>query len=453
MKKVAIVGGGEIGAFIAERLTSEQLDVTVIDRDPAVLAHLQNTIDVAGVLGNATSLNDLRNAEIDDADLFIATTRQDETNVMACLLAQELRIPHRIAVTRYLGLRGRQERTRVETLGIDMLVNSSEAVVGEIMEAVETTGPTEVTRFAQGRLILIGYHVDSRSDFAGQRVRDVVFQGASRLFYMATMVRDGVLQQPGGDTLLRQGDYLYLVSTAERLQELNTKLAVETIKTRNAVIYGDNFLSEFLANSLLNRHFHVTMLARDEERARLLTSHLSGRRNIQVEVGEGTELRLLRRVKVPETSVFIAARSDDPNNLTACVVARHLGVGKTIALIQRQDMVGLARKFGVDVTIAPRLATAKVIQKVVHEDRVMDFRAVSQTDLEVIELEARKDSRVVKSPLGQLKLPVNVVIGGLVNLEKESVLPQVDYQLQPGESALVLTPPESLVEVEALFGN
>ena len=453
MKKIAIVGGGEIGAFIAERLTAEKHDVTVVDRDPAVLAHLQNTIDVAGVLGNATSLNDLRNAEIEDAELFIAATQQDETNIIACLLAQELKIPHRIAVTRYLGLRGRHERSRVETLGIDMLVNSSEAVVGEIMEAVETTGATEVTRFAGGRIILVGYQVDSRSEFAGQRVRDVVSRDGTRLFYVATLVRGGTLSQPTDDNLLVQGDYLYLVSTADRVQELNATLALETIKTRNAVIYGDNFLSEHLAKSLLNRHFHVTVLARNTERARLLQSHLPGRRNLQVEVGEGTELRLLRRVKVPETSVFIATRSDDPNNLTACVVAKYLGASKTIALIQRQDIMALARKCGVDVTIAPRLATAKVIQKVVHENRVVDYRAVAQTDLEVIELAAQENSRVVRSPIGQLKLPSNVVIGGLVNLNGEPVLPQLDYQLRPGDKAIVLTPPEHLIEVEDLFGS
>lgn len=452
MKKIAIVGAGEIGTFLAERLTAERMDVTVIDRKPEVVAQLRNTMDVACVLGNATSIGDLQEAGIEDANVFIATTRQDETNLIACLLAKELNIPHTIAVTRYLGLRGQKQQLNSEALGINLLVNSSEAVKNEIMEIIETTGASEVARFAGGRIILVGFLVDDRCQLASKAVCDICRNGGQTRFYVASIVRSEELLQFDENTCLRLGDYLYILTTQEQLPELNRVLNVATIKIRNAVIYGDNFLSQLVATALLNRHFHVTMLASTQEKAQFLRDHFHERHHFQVETGSGTEVKLLRRVKVPTTSVFIAANTDDASNLTACMIAKALGVGKTIATIRRTDILPLAPKAGVDANVAPRLATAKVIQRVVHEDRVLDYRAVSHTNLEVIELVAKAGSKIVKAPIKSLKLPKGVVIGAIVS-NGAAALPTPEHRIAPEDKVIVLTLPEHLLEVEALFGN
>jgi trk/ktr system potassium uptake protein len=452
MKKIVIVGAGEIGMFLAERLSAEQIDVTVIDRDPEVLSKLQNTMDVAGVLGNATSLRDLMEAGIAGADLFIATTRQDETNLIACLLARELKVPHTIAVTRYLGLRGTVPNLNSRALNIDLLVNSSEAVKNEVMEIIETTGAGEVARFAGGRIILIGYQTPESGSVSGQTVGRLCGNGGDPHYSVAAIVRANELIEHTDAFELEPGDYLYIITTAEHLPELNRVLAVETIKMRNAVIFGDNFLSQILAGALLNRHFHVTMLAATEQKAQFLRNYFQGRHHFQVETGSGTEVKLLRRVKVPSTSVFVASNTDDAANLTACMIAKALGVGKTIATIRRTDILPLCHRAGVDVNIAPRLATAKVIQRVVHENRVLDYRAVSQTNLEVIEVVAKAGSRAVKSAIGSLKLPKGAIIGAIASGDAAS-LPTPEARILPDDKVIVLTLPEHLLEVEEFFGG
>jgi trk system potassium uptake protein TrkA len=451
MKKIAIVGAGEIGAFIAERLTTEKFDVTVIDQNEEVLSDLQNTLDVAGVHGNATNLNDLIDADISDADMFIATTRQDETNLVACLLSREINIPQNIAITRYLGSRDKKFGLDNMPLGIDLIVNTSEAVKDEIIEVIETTGPSEVATFAQGRIILIGYQVGADSSLIAKKISEIPGNGVEAEFHLASLVRQGKLIRPKPDIRLAKDDYLYLLTTQEHLPNLNAALKVETIKTRTAVVYGDNYLSQLVAGALLNRHFHVTMLARSEEKARFLKDYFSTRRHFHVETGEGTEVKLLRRVKVPNTSVFIATKSDDASNLTACLIAKNLGVAKTVAVIKRNDMLALCAQGGVDANVAPRLATAKVIQKVVHENRVLDYRAVSRTNLEVIELEAKGQSRCTKAPIGKLKLPKGVIIGAVVSKSGVPSLARPEARLRPGDKAIVLTHPEHMVEVEDLF--
>ncbi|MDH4249381.1 MAG: Trk system potassium transporter TrkA [Deltaproteobacteria bacterium] len=451
MKKIAIVGAGEIGTFLAQRLTAENFDVSVIDKDPQVLTVLRDSLDVAGHLGNATRFADLQAAGIEDAELFIATTRQDETNLISCLLAGELKIPTKIAVTRYLGLREQKRAFESQSLGINLLVNSSEAVLNEVMNLVETTGAAEVARFADGRVIFIGFLVDEHSTLQYLTVAELSGSDESHHVSVATILRGNELLEPRPDLVFKEGDYIYLLTTQEHLQELNDVLNVNTIKSRTAVIVGDNFLSELLAGSLLNRHFHVTMVASTEDRAALLRSHLPNRRHFLVEVGDGLEVRLMRRVQVPSTSVFIAARKDDATNLTACMVAKSLGVSKTIATIKRQELFPLCRKAGLDAYIAPALATAKVIQRMVHGDHVLDYRAVSQSNLEVIELEARPKSKAVKSNLGDLKLPQGVVVGAICSDER-STLPTPRDRINPGDKVVLLTMPEHLEAVEEFFG-
>lgn len=450
MKKIAIVGAGEIGSFIAERLTAEKFDVTVIDRDGSTLSDLQNSLDVAVVEGNATNIKDLINADIQDADLFIATTRQDETNLVACLLSREIKIPQNIAITRYLGSRDKMINLGDIPLGIDLIVNTSEAVKNEIMEVIETTGPSEVASFAGGQISLIGYHVGGDSHLINRKISEISGNGGDLNMYVAALVRGRKLVEPKPELVLSKDDYLYLTTTEEHMQDFNAAMHVETIKSRTAVVYGDNYLSQLLATSLLNRHFHVTMLAATAGKTEFLANYFAGRRHFHVETGEGTEVQVLRRVKVPSTSVFIATRSDDASNITACFVAKNLGVGKTVATIKGNDMLELCVEVGVDANIAPRLATARVIQKVVHENRVLDYRAVSRTNLEVVELEAKGKCKSTKAPIGKLKLPEGVVIGGIVS-QGVPHLPSPDYRIRPGDKAIVLTLPEHMVEVENLF--
>ena len=244
MKKVAIVGAGEIGGFLAGRLATERIDVTVIDRNQEVLTALRNTMDVAGVLGDATSIGDLQQAEIQDADLFVATTWQDETNLISCLLAKELGIKHTIAVTRYLGLRGHKEQIDSSALGIDLMVNASGAVKNEIMDIIETTGANEVARFSGGQIILVGVQVGENGGLNGKTVDSLCGNSPQPHLSIASLVRGNELLEFNGETSLQDGDYLYVLSTQEHLAELNEALCVETIKNRTAVISGDNFLSQ-----------------------------------------------------------------------------------------------------------------------------------------------------------------------------------------------------------------
>lgn len=452
MRKVMIAGAGELGAFIAERLTAEQMDVTVMDQNPDYLAALNQTLDVATVPGNAANLSDLTAAGAGQMDLFIAATNQDETNLIICLLANELRIPNKIAVTRQLTAQQRRRRFDYHKYGVDLIVNINEAVRDEVLDVIETQGVSELATFSEGRIILIGHQIDSKSKFLGKTVAEVTGSEAESFFHIAAVVRRQALLRPKPELRLEAEDYLYLITTQELLPILKTLLNVESIRSRTAVIFGEDHLAQRLAASLSDRHFQVTLLVSSEERAHTLRDAFHRRRHFRVETGEGTEVKLLRRVKVPSTNLFLSVKRDDATNLAACLVAKHLGAAKTIATIKRNDILPLCHQAGVDVTVAPRLAAAKVIQAAVHEDRLLNYRAVSQTNLEVVELEAAAGSRVVRAPLRQLRLPKGVIVGGVVS-DGNPNLVTPDSQIRAGDKVIVLTLPEQLVDVEGWFGG
>jgi trk system potassium uptake protein TrkA len=452
MKKVVIVGAGEIGAFIAERLAAEHMDVTVMDENPDALSTLRSKLDVAAVQGNGASLADLIAAGAQSADLFIAATNWDETNLIICLLAHELKIPNKIAVTRMISANPAQNRFDYTKFGIDLIVNTNEALRDEMLGVVESPGVSELATFADGNIILIGHQVGKKSNFLGKTVREATGEETESFFHVAAAVRDRELIEPEAQFRLEEDDYVYLITTAELLPILKTMLQVESIRSRSAVIYGDNRLAQLLAAGLLNRHFRVTMLAESGEKARQIRESFANRRQFAVEVGSGTEIKLLKRVNVAESSAFFATTPDDATNFTACVAAKYLGVGKTIANIRRDDILPLSHSAGVDVVVAPRLAAAKVIQKAVHEERLLDYRAVGQTNLEVVEVEAGKGCKAASKSLGELKLPDGVIIGGIVS-NGDSSLPTPQSRIHARDKVIVLTLPERLLEVEALFAG
>ena len=450
MRKVMIIGAGEIGLFIAERLTSEKLAVTVMDENPDTLAAMSNSLDVAAVQGNGANIGDLERGGARGMNIFIAATNRDETNLITALLAHELGVPNKIVVARQMNAQQGGSRFDYRKFGIDLVVNINEAVRDEMLSVIETQGVSELAAFSDGQIILIGHQVDQKSNFLGKTVQEMTGSDSESFFYMATVVRNQEVLPPEPDLYLELEDYLYLFTTQELLPILKSLLNVETIKTRTAVIYGYDHLAQLLAASLSNRHFQITMLAGSEDKAARLREQFRHRRHFHVEAGQGTEVRMLRRVKVPSTSVFLATMSDDATNVMACMAAKYLGAAKTIATIKRNDILPLCHHAGVDVNVAPRLAAAKVIQKAVHEEHLLNYRAVSQTNLEVVEMIVGKRSKALKRPLGRLKLPKGVIVGGIVSGENP-ILPTPDYQIQAADRVIVLTLPELLVQVEQLF--
>lgn len=448
-KKVVVAGAGAIGLFLADRLSAEGMDVVLLDQDPEVLRGLQSSMDVAMVTANTTSRSDLKQAAIEDANLFIATTRRDEVNVIACLLAHDLGIPRRIAVTHYLGLPHQQ--LPQGGLGVDQMVNTNEEVKRELLETLATTQISEEASFGNGQLCMVGHHVLPDSTLVGQSLH--LSCGAKKDWIrLGGLVRGHRRIAATENTPLLKDDYVYLITTRSYRRRLRAMLHADPLRTRSALVYGENFLARLLAQALVQERFSVTLLTSNPLKARKAQAEQEHNGfHFQVRVGDGTDPRTLRELGQSDPPpIFVAAGKNDACNLNSCLLARGLGFAKTILIVKSGDLAQLALQAGVDVNITPSVATAKGVQHLVHEHRVEEYRASTQSNLEVVELLAREGSRITHTHLGGLRLPQDTVIGGISNA-REARLADTKSRIRPGDKALVITSPEHLSEIEDWF--
>ncbi len=444
MKHMVIVGGGTIGAFLAKRIAAEEVRVTMIDQDPLVLRSLQQQLDIAAYTCNATNFADLEKAGISEADLFVATTRRDETNLIACLLADTLNIQRKIAVTRYLGAKG---HTWVGLKQTGTIVNISEAVCGQLMETLHLVGVHEQISFAGGELVLIGMQLHSKSKWVGQPVEALMRSNPD--MRVTHVVRGDYSLVCTEKTLLQANDHLYLVVLKCGLERAHQVLGVRKLDSQRALIVGGNFLAEMIAETLSKHHFQVTLMATGERLSRL-EQNLKIHKNVQVVTGDGSLLEDLQKHQAGKSGLFIAVTSEDTSNLTACMLAKSLGVRKTIASIKQPELEALAFKGGIDDSISPHLSTARAIQHQLHQEEILDYHAITQTNLEVVELRAHANCRITRAPLGKLHLPKGSVLAALINGNK-AMLPPPTYTVQANEKALMLIRSEALSETESWF--
>ncbi|MDH4121970.1 MAG: Trk system potassium transporter TrkA [Deltaproteobacteria bacterium] len=445
--RVMIVGGGEIGGFLAERFVAEGMDVTVLDQDPVVVANLAQRVDAACVQGNGASVRDLTKARVKSMDLFISATQLDDANLISCLLAHQMGVPQKIAVTRKMDSKTIRYRFDHRKIGIDTVINLSEAVTSEMMEALDTSGVSEVASFAGGKIKLIGQELDSTSDLVGRAAERL--SGGDDDYFLAAVIREQI-PLPPENLILAPGDYLYLLAVKEKIPAVYKLLNVEEIKHRTAVICGNGQLTEQLVTALLDRYFQVTVVVDTPHQMESLRHQFHNRPHLKVKHGPMLDLKTLRHAGVPNTSLFISVSEEDTVNMTACMGAKHMGAGKTMAAIKRNDFLAVWQDMGLDVAVAPRLAAAKLVQKAVHGESLVNYRAMAQANLEVVELELKEGAKAVGKSLEKLRLPEGVVIGGVVSDGKVS-FPGAGSVLQSGDRVIVMTPPEYLLDMEKLF--
>ncbi len=443
MQHVVIVGGGTIGSFLAKRISLENVRVTMIDQNPLVLKSLQHQLDIAVYACSATNYKAVQQAGINNADLFVATTRHDETNLIACLLADTLNIKNKIAVTRYLGARG---HTWVGLKQSGKIVNTSEAVCQHLMETISLTGIHEQTSFADGELMLIATRLGHHSPLIGKQASELMKINPN--MSITHLVRNHHAITCKEDSVIKKNDHLYLVVLRKGLQQAHEVLGVKNINSRQAVIFGGNFLSEMVAETLSLHGFEVNLMVPGRHLVRV-KDDLKNRKRVRVTTGEVT-LDSFKEHRVGKNRLFLAVSGDDTVNLLACMLAKSMGASKTVAAIKSLELEDPALKSGTDACIFPHLSTARAIHSQLHKDDILDYHAITQTNLSVVKLKARPHSRVTQVPLKHIQLPEGTVVGAIINKGK-ATLPSPSHIIKSTEEVLLLAHSENMPETEALF--
>ena len=452
---IIIVGAGKVGSALTQQLSAEGHNVTVVDQDPRLIDNIINIYDVMGVCGNGAVSSVQREAEVERADLLIATTSSDELNILSCLVAKKLGVNHTIARIRNPEYE-KQLRFMREELGLSMVINPERAAAREIARVLRFPAAMKVESFSKGRLELVEYRLPADSALAGLQLSDLYRNIRVRVLICA-VARKGEITIPSGDFVLRAGDKIYLTSSPDQLAQFFQHLGVFRRKASTVMIVGASKICYYLASELLTMGMSVKIIDRDEQRCIHLGEQLP---KALVIVGDGTDSDLLHEEGIEQTDAFVAITGiDEANILMAMCAARDSGNNcKVVAKINRKSLVDLvSNESMIDSVISARSTTTELIVQYVRAmesasgAQIKTLHRLVEGAVEALEFGVTEDVPFIGVPLKDLKLRNGILLAGIVRQNGKIVIPSGNDSLSQGDDVIVVTTDTSLQDIHDIL--
>ena len=445
--KTIVIGAGEVGYHIAERLCREEHDVVVVEQDPAIRARVQEQLDVMTVEGNGASPRILEEAGVRGAAMLIAVADIDEVNVTACLLAKEYGVATRIARVRDPDLSESSFLERGKRLGIDLLINPNIVVAEEILDLIKTPAAAEVGKFADGKVLMLGLQLPPGAPLLDRPLKSLRAFHATTPFLIVAVLRNGGLILPDGETTLREGDRVYFVSKRESVNAILTLLGRQESIVERVMVIGGGRMGLRVAQLLEAERFKVRLVEQRQERCGELSQLL---KDVLVLHGDGTDARVLVEEGIAEMDAVVTVTDDEATNILAALLAKEQGAKKVMALIKRPQLLHLLPHLGIDAAISPRTLTANMILKYVRRGRVLSIFEMPESEAETLEMVVTAQSRVAGKAIRSAGLPSGAIIGALVHRD-EILIPRGETVFQPDDHAVIFAVPSAIPDLEKLF--
>lgn len=413
--KIIILGAGQVGSTLAENLASEANDVTVVDTDPSLLSDLQDRLDLRTVQGYASHPNVLRRAGADDADMLIAVTDSDETNMLACEIANTLfHTPTKIARVRSAEYLKEKSLFESGALTVDMHISPEQLVTDYIRRLIEYPGALQVVDFADGQVRLVGVKAYYGGPLVGRQLKELPSHLPADVdARVAAIYRRGRPIIPEGDTVIEAEDEVFFVAAKKHIPKIMAELRRVDKPLKRVMLAGGGNIGWRLAEALEDTH-QVKIIEKNRDRAKFLSEQLE---KSVVLVGDGANEDLLTEENIEDCDVFCAVTNDDEANILSAMLAKRLGAGKVMALINRLAYVDLVEGGQIDVAISPQQSTVSALLAHVRRGDVVRVYSLRRGAAEAIEAVAHGDrnaSKVVGRRLDEISLPPGTTIGAIV---------------------------------------
>ena len=450
--KIIIVGNGKVGFTLAEHLSRENHDVTIIDTSDEALRRADDTLDVMCVKGNGVSLATLRDAGADSSDFIIAVTNADEVNMVCCLAAKRLGAKYAIARVRHIEYTVEVSVLKQE-LGIDMVINPENATAVEISRLLRFPSAANLDTFCRGRVELIGFRVQADDFLCGQPISELSRKVKELPILFCAAERGDDVVIPDGSFVPQAGDKLYLIGQPVGMSQFFKLLGRYVPKVREVFLVGGGRISHYLAAALEKMNMHVKIVERSEERCRHLSEVLP---KTMVICGDGTDQELLESENIAAADAFVALTDRDEDNLIISLYAMQRGIPKVIAKSNRQNYAGIARSVGLDSVISPKLITANQILQTVRgmensKGSVMTaLYKIADGGAEAMEFVVNETTRNLGRPLKELRLKKGILIGVLVH-KGRIIIPEGSSVLSEGDTVILVSRDQGILDVNDIF--
>ncbi|MBS3755482.1 MAG: Trk system potassium transporter TrkA [Desulfobacterales bacterium] len=445
--KIIIVGAGEVGYHIASRMSFENKDVVVIDRDPGAIKRLSDNVDVEAINGSGSSPRVLKEAGLKEAEILLAVTDSDETNLVACLMADIISpTTKKLARIREGDFDAYHKVLHEQSPHIDTVINPEIEVVKSIERFLSIPGAVDVSDFADGMLKFVGLYLDQGSRLAGIRLKEIPEKIGQRIL-VAAVVRKEELIIPGGDARLYPGDLIYFISEEQGLSSILKAFDKQVKPVRRAMIVGGGRIGTRLADILEKGGIHTKIIERSAHRCSELAAEMKKAVVIQ---GDGSDQRLLLEENIHEMDAVITLTNDEETNILVSLLAKRMGAGKSITRLNKFSYFPLMPAIGIEQVVSPRLSAINTILQHIRRGKVLSVRTLTDEQAEVLEAEALETSDIVGKPLHSSSLPKGSLVIGIIR-EGHVLIPSGDSVIEPGDRIIIFAKRQVVSKIERIL--
>jgi trk system potassium uptake protein TrkA len=442
-----IIGAGSVGVRLAQRLSFDKHNITIIEKAPAKVKYAQEHLDAMVIEGNATSIDILKAADIQHTDVFAAMTTNDEVNLITCKIAKMFGVPTTIARVKNPDYAADSFIIPKDELGADYIIHPEKETADAIIRLIKQSNATDIVEFDEGKIQFLGIRLDSDCPVLRTPLKDLGKTHGNPPLRIVALKRKQFTIVPRGEDRLFEGDQIFIICAPDFMSQAlayfgKTKAIIEDI-----MIIGGGQVGRFIAKALQSE-MKIKIIEKNRKKAEKLAEDL---KKTLVINGDGSDLDLLTFENLSDMDEFIAVTGDDETNIITSLIARHLKIPRTVTLIKKNEYMPLTPTIGMDAVVSKQMITVNAIQKFIRSRQVTQYAELPGMDAEIIEFEAKDKATICKKPLMELKFPQNSLIAAVLKQGKFLEIPTGLTQVQPGDRVVVFALPGAVKNVEKMF--
>ncbi len=444
--RIIIAGAGEVGTHVAKMMCNANHDVILIDDNEDRLRQIDAHFDLMTIVGSVSSIEDLKQANVESCDLFIAVPPYEELSILSAILAKKLGAKVTIARINNYEYLLPESKEFFKQLGVDELIYPEQLAAKEIRTSLKRVGIRQQIDFSEGKLILYAIKIRENAPIINKTLAEVAHFHDQKIYNTVAINREGRTIIPRGNETFRHNDLVYLLTTPEGTSNVMSDCGKEHFDVKNVMILGGSRIGKKVAQRLED-YYNIKLIEIDREKSAKLADSLE---NTLVISGDGRNLELLKDEGIQKMDAFVAVTANSEVNILACQLAKKMGVKKTVAEVENMDYIDLAENIGIGTLINKKLIAASYIYRYTLKARVSHVKCLTASEAEVIELVASPGSKITKGRLCDLKLPKDVNVGGIIRNER-AIIVTGNTEIIPNDKVVIFALPSGIQKIEKMF--
>ena len=444
--KIIIIGAGEVGYFLAKRLIAEDHHVTIIENDPDRYRRASESLDAITLHQNGSSPKALLSAGVQNADVLLAVSGNDDTNILACIIAKKMGVKRCVARVHSDEFLHNSVILPGKDLDIDLLIHPERTAAEAITRLVEQSSASRVVTFENGDLQIFSISVKKDSPIINLSLQEVAQRNPDIPFLCLGIHRENKTIIPRGQNVYKSGDVAYFIAKANDMTRVAEIVGYPEKEQQHVMILGAGQIGRMVAE-IISREMDVKLIEQDRETAEEVAENLL---DTLILHGDGTDVDFLLSERVEDMDCFVAVSGSEKTNLLSSLLVKHLGVKRVILHVTTNEYIPLMDKIGINAVVSKNVETVNAIMRYIRRGNIVAVSLFEDIEAEAIELIPQNGSVVTRHPIKDLDLPKDIIIGAIIR-QGEIVIPKGLTQIRTDDKVVVFLKPSLIPKVEKYF--